>query len=86
MQCAITLAHKSIFDVNKLDLAKVAKAFGFAVPPRVDISIGRDGEADISKALKRTRDEFASDDDEEEKQLNESIRVRPLFPSGGLAL
>ena len=26
--------------MNKLDLAKVGKAFGFAVPPRVNISIG----------------------------------------------
>ena len=26
------------------------------------------------------------DDDEEEKQLNESIRVRSLLPNGGLAL
>ena len=29
-----------MFDVNKLDLAKVAKAFGFPVPPRVDIALG----------------------------------------------
>lgn len=29
-----------MFDVNKLDLVKVAKAFGFPVPPRVDIQLG----------------------------------------------
>jgi len=29
-----------VFNVNKLDLAKVAKAFGFPTPPRVDISLG----------------------------------------------
>lgn len=29
---------KDIFDVNKLDLNKIAKAFGFAKPPLVDLS------------------------------------------------
>ena len=31
---------RSVFDVHKLDLAKVAKGFGFPVPPRVDIQLG----------------------------------------------
>jgi ATP-dependent RNA helicase DDX18/HAS1 len=31
---------KRIFDVNALDLAKVGKAFGFAVPPRINVNIG----------------------------------------------
>ena len=31
---------KRIFDIHKLDLAKVAKAYGFAVPPKVNITIG----------------------------------------------
>ena len=31
---------KRIFDVHALDLAKVGKAFGFAVPPKVNLSIG----------------------------------------------
>ncbi|KAM7205860.1 ATP-dependent RNA helicase HAS1 [Rhypophila sp. PSN 637] len=30
---------RSVFDVHKLDLAKVAKGFGFATPPRVDITL-----------------------------------------------
>ncbi len=30
---------RSIYDVHKLDLTKVAKSFGFSVPPRVDISL-----------------------------------------------
>ncbi|KAL2260547.1 hypothetical protein VTK26DRAFT_5414 [Humicola hyalothermophila] len=37
---------RSVFDVHKLDLVKVAKSFGFATPPRVDITLsaglGRD--------------------------------------------
>ncbi|PNY28708.1 ATP-dependent RNA helicase HAS1 [Tolypocladium capitatum] len=32
---------RSVYDVHKLDLAKVAKSFGFATPPRVDISLGQ---------------------------------------------
>ncbi|KAF8433650.1 P-loop containing nucleoside triphosphate hydrolase protein [Terfezia claveryi] len=31
---------RSVFDVNKLDLLKVAKAFGFCTPPRVDVTLG----------------------------------------------
>lgn len=31
---------RSVFDVGKLDLRKVAKGFGFDVPPRVDITLG----------------------------------------------
>lgn len=30
---------KQIFDVETLDLARVAKSFGFVVPPAVDLSI-----------------------------------------------
>ncbi|KAG0001243.1 ATP-dependent RNA helicase [Modicella reniformis] len=33
-------AQKGIFDVNKLDLVKVGKAFGFSVPPKINISVG----------------------------------------------
>ncbi|KAF4971938.1 hypothetical protein FSARC_1381 [Fusarium sarcochroum] len=31
---------RSVFDINKLDLAKVARSFGFSVPPRVEITLG----------------------------------------------
>lgn len=31
---------RSVFDVNNLDLVKVARSFGFNVPPRVDIQLG----------------------------------------------
>ncbi|KAK5993852.1 ATP-dependent RNA helicase HAS1 [Cladobotryum mycophilum] len=32
---------RSVYDVQKLDLAKIAKSFGFPTPPRVDISLGQ---------------------------------------------
>ncbi|KAK3185700.1 ATP-dependent RNA helicase [Lecanicillium sp. MT-2017a] len=31
---------RSVYDVNKLDLTKVGKSFGFPTPPRVDITLG----------------------------------------------
>ena len=34
-----THSRKDIFDVNQLDLCKVALSFGITVPPRVDLSI-----------------------------------------------
>ncbi|KAF9918973.1 ATP-dependent RNA helicase [Lobosporangium transversale] len=40
LQSYASYAQKAIFDVNKLDLVKVAKAFGFSVPPKVNISVG----------------------------------------------
>ncbi|KAI8632967.1 ATP-dependent RNA helicase HAS1 [Xylariaceae sp. FL1651] len=32
---------RTVFDIHKLDFVKVGKSFGFATPPRVDITIGR---------------------------------------------
>lgn len=32
---------RSVYDVQKLDLVKVAKSFGFTTPPRVDITLGQ---------------------------------------------
>ncbi|KAI0484602.1 ATP-dependent RNA helicase HAS1 [Xylariaceae sp. FL0804] len=31
---------RTVFDVHKLDLAKVAKSFGFTTPPRIDLTLG----------------------------------------------
>ena len=33
-------ALRAVFDVNRLDLVKVAKGFGFTAPPRVDLLLG----------------------------------------------
>ena len=41
---------KHIFDVHSLDLVKVAKAFGFDVPPRVDLSIKMSGRKSRGKS------------------------------------
>lgn len=58
LQSYASYSLKNIFDVNALDLIKVGKSFGFAIPPRVSLAIGG-GNAKTS--LKRRRDE---EDDE----------------------
>ncbi|KAL1921414.1 uncharacterized protein VTP21DRAFT_11130 [Calcarisporiella thermophila] len=46
LQAYASYSLKKIFDVNELDLAKVGKAFGFPVPPKVNINIGASGKTD----------------------------------------
>lgn len=48
LQAYASYSLKSIFDINKLDLAKVARSFGFIVPPPVNMNLGS------MKANKRT--------------------------------
>ena len=40
LQAYASYSLKSIFDINKLDLAKVARSFGFTVPPPVNLNLG----------------------------------------------
>lgn len=40
LQAYASHSLRTVFDVNKLDLVKVAKGFGFSTPPRVDLSLG----------------------------------------------
>ncbi|PAV69749.1 hypothetical protein WR25_10219 [Diploscapter pachys] len=42
---------KDIFDVNKLDLMKVCKAFGFTVPPFVDLPISHKPKVEVRSKL-----------------------------------
>ncbi|KAK9722109.1 ATP-dependent RNA helicase [Basidiobolus ranarum] len=46
LQAYASYSLKAIFNVNQLDLQKVAKAFGFVVPPKVNISIGASGKGE----------------------------------------
>ncbi|KAG7450269.1 DEAD-domain-containing protein [Guyanagaster necrorhizus] len=79
LQAYASYSLKKIFDVNALDLAKVGKAFGFSVPPRVNVNIGG-GSSSLSAKRKRPHhdeeEEFeelefdeAALDDGEDKQL-----------------
>jgi len=67
LQAYASYSLKKIFDVNKLDLVKVGKAFGFNVPPRVNITVGSaggDSNAKYAKGKKRRRDEMELEDAE----------------------
>jgi ATP-dependent RNA helicase DDX18/HAS1 len=64
LQSYASYSLKKIFDVNKLDLAKVGKAFGFAVPPRVNISIGGGQGGAGRSGVKRKREGDGEDGEE----------------------
>ncbi|KAI9881579.1 MAG: ATP-dependent RNA helicase [Pleopsidium flavum] len=53
LQAYASHSLRSIFDVNKLDLVKVAKSFGFQTPPRVDITLGASMSRDKKKEGRR---------------------------------
>lgn len=63
LQAYASYSLKKIFDINALDLAKVGKAFGFAVPPRVNVNIGG-GKTTTTTGNKRRRNEVDADDEE----------------------
>ncbi|KAA6414718.1 MAG: ATP-dependent RNA helicase HAS1 [Lasallia pustulata] len=56
LQAYASHSLRSIFDVHKLDLVKVAKSFGFQTPPRVDITLG----ASMSRDKKEGRRAYGS--------------------------
>ncbi|GBE78131.1 ATP-dependent RNA helicase HAS1 [Sparassis crispa] len=65
LQAYASYSLKKIFDVNQLDLAKVGKAFGFSVPPRVNVSIGggKGGGGRTGKKRKRSEDDGDGNDE-----------------------
>ncbi|KAI0321667.1 DEAD-domain-containing protein [Amylostereum chailletii] len=63
LQSYASYSLKKIFDVNALDLAKVGKAFGFSVPPRVNVTIGGGKGGAGRTGQKRRRGEDDSDED-----------------------
>lgn len=74
LQSYASYSLKKIFDINALDLAKVGKAFGFAVPPRVNLNLigggkGNSTEDPISKN-KRKRPRTG---DEAEVEMEEMV-------------
>lgn len=70
LQSYASYSLKKIFNVNALDLAKVAKSFGFAVPPRVNVNIGG-GTGGTGRSGKKRSHE----DDEEDEVNVEEIEV-----------
>ncbi|KAL0950871.1 hypothetical protein HGRIS_007630 [Hohenbuehelia grisea] len=90
LQSYASYSLKKIFDVNALDLTKVGKAFGFSVPPRVNINIGPgEGTSTSNKGKKRSREEDAEeetvelietaepDDDDADAEVDTTTRGQP---------
>jgi ATP-dependent RNA helicase DDX18/HAS1 len=50
-------AHKDIFNVQEIDLQGIGTAFGFTVPPRVDLNFSARGDKSTSRNNKRPREE-----------------------------
>lgn len=79
LQSYASYSLKKIFNVNALDLTKIAKAFGFKVPPRVNLAIGP-GKGESARAgNKRRRDEDTiseSEGDEVEANVVEVKKVK----------
>lgn len=53
LQAYASHALKTVYLIDKLDLVKVAKSYGFPVPPRVNITIGASGKSNAKKHKKR---------------------------------
>lgn len=49
LQAYASHSLKTVYQIDKLDLAKVAKSYGFSVPPKVNITIGASGKTPSSK-------------------------------------
>ncbi|EAU88940.1 ATP-dependent RNA helicase HAS1 [Coprinopsis cinerea okayama7 len=75
LQSYASYSLKKIYDVNKLDLAKVGKSFGFATPPRVNLVVGPGG-GKGNQAKKRKRNEDGSE--------SEDV-LEPLEPEGTIS-
>lgn len=67
LQAYASYSLKKIFDINKLDLSKVGKAFGFAVPPRVSVTLG-------GKDVDGVNPKHGLDDSDDEKDGEEVLR------------
>lgn len=81
VQAYASYSLKRIFNVHDLDLAKVAKAYGFTTPPAVNIPIGtstkgakrktRDGDEAEVDAVDGQGNQLEDDDDDEEVKRHE---------------
>ncbi|EIM92831.1 DEAD-domain-containing protein [Stereum hirsutum FP-91666 SS1] len=74
LQSYASYSLKKIFDVNSLDLTKVGKAFGFSVPPRVNVNIGGGKGGTGRSGVKRRREDDGEVDGEDEGAQNRSRR------------
>lgn len=60
-------SRKDIFNVHEIDLQGIARAFGFSVPPRVDLNFSPRGDRQGRKGKKRS---FGDVENSSEEQIN----------------
>lgn len=70
LQSYASYSLKKIFDVNALDLTRIAKAFGFKVPPRVNLAIGPGKGVSSRVGEKRRREEDTESEEENDRDGN----------------
>lgn len=57
LQAYASHSTKLVYQIDKLDLVKVAKSFGFPVPPKVNITIGASGKG--TKRIGNSKDKYS---------------------------
>ncbi|CCE65567.1 hypothetical protein TPHA_0L02160 [Tetrapisispora phaffii CBS 4417] len=55
LQAYASHSLKTVYQIDKLDLTKVAKSYGFPIPPKVNITIGASGKTPTDKKRKTHR-------------------------------
>jgi len=70
--------------VNALDLTKIAKAFGFKVPPRVNLAIGPGKGQSVRAGEKRRRDEDSGSNDENDDDEMETSPAKKTKGDGSV--
>ncbi|GAA5872526.1 hypothetical protein JCM8547_006936 [Rhodosporidiobolus lusitaniae] len=78
IQAYASYSLKTIFDVTSLDLAKVARAFGFSTPPSVNINVGRSVKGKKRKDHPKAgeSDDEGSEDESEEEDAQDVEAAR----------
>jgi ATP-dependent RNA helicase DDX18/HAS1 len=74
LQAYASYSLKKIFDINALDLAKVGKAFGFSVPPRVNVNVGGGKSTAGKNGRKRPQEENSDDGGGDDETDTEEAR------------
>ncbi|GAA5914527.1 ATP-dependent RNA helicase HAS1 [Sporobolomyces salmoneus] len=86
IQAYASYSLKTIFDVTSLDLAKVARAFGFSTPPSVNINVGRSVKGKKKRkdhAGGGSDDDESSEEEEEEEDTDRQRRAKMQRRGGG---
>ncbi|BGP29671.1 ATP-dependent RNA helicase [Rhodotorula toruloides] len=83
IQSYASYSLKTIFDVTQLDLAKVAKAFGFSTPPAVNINVGRSAKGKKRKDHPKAEESSEEESESEEEDENERERRAKMARRGG---